>query len=186
MLTDARCTQPKSRGSDVINSINTSDLLGTPQIAGVVVSPIGLFRKAESGGGGGSGVVGSAAIGVLLADKLGGKRAAQQRARDAAVRNSTPDCGNYGYLAVTDAELALTSTTYSNSSGLHLGDLVTRVPRATITHAELAGGWQHPTLYMFSAAPLRITFTDGTAWAFEVNRFRRRRAKHLVRTLQSG
>jgi hypothetical protein len=167
--------------------INTSELLGTPQIAGVVVSPIGLFRKAESGqtafvGG----TVVSGAIGVVIGDKLGGKRAAQQRARDAAVSNSTPDCGNAGYLAVTDAELVLTSTEYSNRSGLQLGDLVTRVPRATITHAELAGGWQHPTLYMFSPAPLRITFTEGTAWAFEVNRFARRRAKHLVRTLQSG
>jgi hypothetical protein len=38
---------------------------------------------------------------------------------------------------------------------------------------------------VLSPAPLRITFTDGTAWAFEVNRFSRRRAKHLVRTLQS-
>ena len=28
--------------------INASDLLGAPQIAGVVVSPVGLFRKIES------------------------------------------------------------------------------------------------------------------------------------------
>jgi len=164
--------------------INTSDLLGTPQIAGVAVSPIGLFRKGERrqtafvGG-----VVVSGAIGRMIGDKLGGKRVAQQRAQDTAVSNSTPDCGNLGYLAVTDTELALTNTEYSNWAGPRLGQLVTRVPRATIAHVELAGGWQHPTLYMFSSAPLRITFTDGTAWAFEVNRFARRRAKRLVRTL---
>jgi hypothetical protein len=121
----------------------------------------------------------------MVGDKLGGKRAAQQRAQDAAVSNSTPDCGNLGYLAVTDTELALTTTEYSNRAGTRLGQLVTRVPRTTIAHAELAGGWQHPTLHMFSPAPLRITFTDGSAWAFEVNRFARRRAKHLVRTLRS-
>jgi hypothetical protein len=38
---------------------------------------------------------------------------------------------------------------------------------------------------MFSPAPLRITVTDGTAWAFEVSRFSRGRARRLVRTLQS-
>jgi hypothetical protein len=38
---------------------------------------------------------------------------------------------------------------------------------------------------MFSLAPLRIAFTDGTAWAFEVSRFSRGPGKHLVRTLQS-
>jgi hypothetical protein len=142
--------------------IDTSDVLGTPQIAGVVVSPIGLFRKAEGGqtafvGG----VVVSGALGRMLGDKLGGKRAAQERAQDAAVSNSSPDCGKLGYLALTDSELAVTTTEYSNLTGPRLSQLVTRVPRTTIANAELAGGWQHPTLYMFSAAPLRITFTDG-------------------------
>jgi hypothetical protein len=167
--------------------INASDLLGAPQIAGIVVSPIGLFRRLEASqtafvGG----VVVPGKLGAMIGDKLGGKSAAQQRQQDTAVSHSTPNCGNWGYLAVTDTELALTTTEAGKwGAGRRLGQLVKRVPRSTVAHVELAGGWQHPTLYMFSSAPLRITFTDGTAWAFEVNRFARHRTKHLARTLQS-
>ena len=166
--------------------INPSDLLGAPQIAGVVVSPVGLFRKIESSqtafvGG----VVVPGKLGPMIGDKLGGESAAEQRQRDSAVSDSTPKCGNWGYLAVTDTELALTTTEAPKLVGRRLGELVARVPRSTVAHVELAGGWRHPTLYMFSSAPLRITFTDGTAWAFEVSRFYRRGAKRLVRALQS-
>jgi hypothetical protein len=48
---------------------------------------------------------------------------------------------------------------------------------------ELEGGWRHPTLYMFSSAPLRIMFADGTTWVFEVARFYRRHAMRVVRAL---
>ena len=167
--------------------INASDLLGAPQIAGVGVCPIGAYRRREAGqtvfvGG----AVVSGTLGPTIGDKLAGERGAQQRRRDAAVSDSTPKCGEWGYLAATDNELALTTTEAAKwGAGRQLGQLVTRVPRSTVAHVELAGGWQHPTLYMFSSAPLRITFTDGTAWAFEVNRFSRSRAKRLMRALQS-
>jgi hypothetical protein len=132
------------------------------------------------------GAVVSGTLGPTIGDKLAGERGAQQRRRDAAVSHSTPKCGEWGYLAATDTELALTTTEAAKwGAGRQLGQLVTRVPRSTVAHVELAGGWLHPTLYMFSPAPLRITFTDGTAWAFEVSRFSRGRARRLVRTLQS-
>ncbi len=166
--------------------INASDLLGAPQIAGVVVSPIGLLRKIESSQTGfAGGVAVSGKLGPMISDKLAGESAAEERQRDSAVSHSTPECGNWGYLAVTDTELALTTTEAAKTVGRRLGQLVTRVPRSTVAHAELAGGWRHPMLYVLSSAPLRFTFTDGTAWAFEVSRFYRRRAKRVVRALQS-
>lgn len=63
---------------------------------------------------------------------------------------------------------------------MRLGELVERVPRSAITTAELAGGL---ALCLLSSAPLRIAFTDGTTWGFEVSRFYRRHAKHVMRAL---
>ncbi|HEY6526442.1 MAG TPA: hypothetical protein VIY10_21840 [Solirubrobacteraceae bacterium] len=164
--------------------INASELVGAPQIAGVVVSPVGLYREIESrttaftGG-----VVVSGKLGPAIGDKLGGKSAAEERSRDATVSDSTPECGKWGFLAVTDAELALTTTAAPKWVGRQLGELVIRVPRSTVAQAELAGGWGHPTYYMFGSAPLCITFTDATAWTFEINRFARRGARRVVHAL---
>ena len=161
--------------------INASELLGAPQIAGVAVNPIGWQRRAMAGS-----VMYGNRLSPWIGDKLAGERGAQQRRRDAAASATTPEFGASGYLAVTGTELALTTTEAAKwGAGRQLGQLVTRVPRSSLVHVELAGGWLHPTLYVLSSNPLRITFTDGTAWAFEVNRFSRRRAQHLVRTLQS-
>jgi len=60
--------------------IDASGLLGAPQLAGVVVSPVGLFRSIESNmtvmSGG---VVVPGSTGPAIADKPGGKSAAEQR-----------------------------------------------------------------------------------------------------------
>jgi hypothetical protein len=48
---------------------------------------------------------------------------------------------------------------------------------------ELGGGWPHVAYYILSAAPLTITFKDGSAWQMEVSRFLRRNGKALVRAL---
>jgi hypothetical protein len=118
--------------------INASELVGAPQIAGVVVSPVGLYREIESrttaftGG-----VVVSGKLGPAIGDKLGGKSAAEERSRDATVSDSTPECGKWGFLAVTDAELALTTTAAPKWVGRQLGELVIRVPRSTVAQAEL-------------------------------------------------
>jgi hypothetical protein len=168
--------------------IDASDLLGAPQIAGVEVSPVGFFRASEAKAA--HATTGGFVPGTIrptISERLGSERAAEERRQDAAASKSTPNYGNWGHLAVTDTELALTTTEPGKGGvGRRLGQLVTRVPRGTVAHVELAGGdWRHPTLYILSSAPLRIAFTDGTAWAFEVKRFARRRAKHLVSTLQN-
>jgi hypothetical protein len=164
--------------------IDASDLLGAPQLAGVVVSPVGLFRSIESNltampGG----VIVPGSTGPAISDKLGGKSASEQRQADAEASATTPDCGKWGFLAVTDRDVALTTTQPPKMVGRRLGEIVERVPRSTVTAARLAGGWRHPTLYMFSSAPFRILFADGTAWVFEVSRFYRRHARHVVRAL---
>jgi hypothetical protein len=167
--------------------IDTSDLLGAPQIAGVEVNPVGYFRAGEAKNAHATtrGFV-PGTIRPTISERLGSKRAAEERRQDAAASKSTPNYGYAGYLAVTETELALTRTEPGKGGvGRRLGQLVTRVPRGTVAHVELAGGWRHATVYILSSAPLRLTFTDGTAWAFEVNRYGRGRAKRLVRTLQS-
>ncbi len=164
--------------------MDASDLLGGPQLAGVVVSPVGLFRGIESNMAVMSGgVVVPGSTGPAIADKLGGDRAAEQRQADAGASAQTPDCGKWGFLAVGEGDVALTTTEPPKMVGRRLGKIVERVPRSTVTAAELRGGWRHPTLYLFSSAPLRIVFADGTTWVFEVARFYRRHAKHVVRAL---
>jgi hypothetical protein len=83
--------------------IDASGLLGAPQLAGVVVSPVGLFRSIESNltampGG----VIVPGSTGPAISDKLGGKSAAEQRQADAEASANTPDCGKWGFLAVTE------------------------------------------------------------------------------------
>jgi hypothetical protein len=164
--------------------IDASDLLGASQLAGVVVSPVGLFRSIESNmtvmSGG---VVVPGSTGPAIADRLGGKGAAEQREENMEASAQTPDCGKWGFLAVSDRDVVLTTKQPPKMVGRQLGDLVERVPRDRITEAELEGGWRHPTLSLLSSAPFRITFADGTTWAFEVSRFYRRHAKRVVRTL---
>jgi hypothetical protein len=164
--------------------IDASDLLGSPQLAGVVVSPVGLFRHIESNmtvmSGG---VVVPGTTGPVISDKLGGSQAAKQREADAGASAQTPDCGKWGFLAVGERDVALTTTQPPKLVGRRLGELVERAPRSTITAVSLEGGWRHPTLYLFSSAPLRIVFADGTTWAFEVARFYRRHAKRVAHAL---
>jgi hypothetical protein len=122
-------------------------------------------------------------LATVTVHSVNGTTAAEQRSRDATVSDSTPKCGRWGFLAVTDADLALATTASPKWVGPQLGELVTRVPRGTVAHADLGGGWRHPTYYMFGSGPLRITFTDATMWTFEVNRFARGGARRLVRAL---
>jgi hypothetical protein len=129
------------------------------------------------------GVVVPGSTGPAISDKLSGVHAAKQREADTGASAQTPDCGKWGFLAVSERDLALTTMRPPKMVGRQLGELVERVPRSTITSSELDGGWRHPTLYMLSSAPLRIMFADGTAWAFEVSRLYRRRAKRVVSAL---
>lgn len=166
--------------------IDASALLGSEQLAGVVVSPVGLFRQAEAGTTASAGpAVVSGRLGIAIADKIGGEQAVETRNQDAEISARSPQFGQWGFLAVTEHDLGLTTTEPPKMAGRRLGTLVVQVPRSTVRSAELAGGWRHPTLYIFSSAPLRITFTDGTAWALEVSRFYRRHAKRVVSTLNS-
>jgi hypothetical protein len=150
----------------------------------VVVSPVGLFRSIESNltviSGG---VVVPGSTGPAISDKLGGAPAAERREADAEASANTPDCGKWGFLAVSERDVALTTTQPPKLVGRRLGEIVERVPRDAIKAAELQGGPRHPTLYLFSSAPLRVAFADGTVWTFEVARFYRRHAKRVVRAL---
>jgi hypothetical protein len=165
--------------------IDASEVLGSRQLAGVRVSPVGLFRRIEANTQGAAGpVLVSGTLVIAIADKIGGERAGGSREADAEVSARTPTFGDWGFLAVTESDLGLFTTQPPKMAGRRLGSIVVRASRSTVVSADLAGGWRHPTMYVLSSAPLRISFSDGTAWAVEVSRFYRRQAKSVVRALK--
>ncbi len=133
-----------------IMGIDASSLLGSRQIAGVQVQHKGQFRR--DAGTASAGVVGAGAlateIGVTIAS-----------GPSKAVPAQTPEFKRrYVYLAVTDDELALVS--YKSGSTSKPGSVITRVPRSAVASAEVGKG---------AAPPLKITFTDGGVWQFEIS-----------------
>jgi hypothetical protein len=167
-----------------ILGLDASEMLGSQQLAGVRVNPWGAMRRqtAHTSGAAG-GVFVSGRTVVAAGDALAGKKGAEMRARWAQLAAATPQFGPVGFLALTATELALMTTKLKQPASTKLEGVVARVPRGDVVSAELAGGWPHMAYYILSAAPLTITFTDGSAWQMEVSRFLRRNGKAFVRAL---
>jgi len=155
-------------------AIDASQLLGSRQVAGVRVNPWGAFRKAEASATTISGgIVVPGRLGVAIGDAAGGKAGAEERRRGAQLASVTPTFGNLGFVAVSESEVVIPV------------EVVARRPRSDVASAMLAGGWPHMTYYMFSAAPLKIAFGDGSAWQMEVSRLFRKSGKRFVRALST-
>jgi hypothetical protein len=164
-------------------AVDASQVLGSSVLAGVKVNPWGAMRRAEAR------QVGPAVSGpfvVALGDAIGGKAGARERQRLGQLASVTPEFGKVGFVAVTETEVALITTNIS--SGLLLttitaGQLVARAPRRDVASVKLGGGWPHIGYYVLTAAPLTITFHNGTAWQMEVSRFFRKNGRKVVRAL---
>jgi len=136
---------------------DTTELLGTKQLAGAVVLPRG---QAWQHGVTGAGLAGEAI--AFAARKSAAKKPSQ-----------TPQVGRSTYLAVTDSEVALL-TPRSKSPG-RLGEVVARVPRTELASARLSAG--------FLRTNVTIGFNDGGTWEFEQSPLLRPALVKIIRAL---
>lgn len=137
--------------------------LGAPEIAGTMVNPRGLAKKtimrttgAELGG----------MVGSLVATGVGGRR---QRTSD------LPSFGRVGYLAASDAEVALVKCK-SGAFKMHVTDqALARAPRSELEAVEFDEGRL--------ISHLKLSFAGGTEWEFEVPKMGKKSARALVDAL---
>jgi hypothetical protein len=135
-----------------------SAALGAPEVAGVLVNPRGLTKTMSAGALGG--IVGAVAATV------------------AASRSKAPDLpafGRVGYVAASDTEIALIKTK-SGALKMKITDqALARVPREELAAIELTDGKLH--------SHLRLQFTNGVVWDFDVPRVGKGNAQQLVAAL---
>jgi hypothetical protein len=96
---------------------------------------------------------------------------AGKEGKQAATGSQTPQFGRLAWLAVTDHELALVEL--KGSAGLHLEQVIERIPRSEVASAELGRG-------VLFAPPLTVGFTNGDIWRLEVPITSKKQAKELV------
>jgi hypothetical protein len=146
-------------------ALDASQLLGSPQLAGVKVSPRGLTKSTA---------LGSAGLGVggLLGGAISATAGAKAGRRQAETGSDTPKFGRVAYLAVTQEELALIKLT--GLATFKLDEVIARVPRSDVASAEIGR----------SLAPsLTITFGSGGSWQLEVARVSKKDAEAVVHAL---
>jgi hypothetical protein len=146
--------------------LDASQLLGSPQLAGVKVMPKGGAWSVAAGMGGTVGVGGL--LGGAISAAAGGS-AEKRQAKKAA---QTPKIGRAAYLAVTTDEVALIGVKGAITS--KLDEPIERVPRGEVTRAELGPGL---------APSLTVTFRGGETWRFEVARVVKKDAQAVVDAL---
>jgi hypothetical protein len=152
-------------------AIDASDLLGSPQLAGVKVNSRGTGKRAgaTAAGAAGGGIVG-AAIGATRQGKAGREKA------EWASASQTPEFGRVGYLAVTANELALIRMK-SGLVTMKLDEVLVRLPRSDVRGVELGKG--------VSTAPLVVTLAHGETWQLEVPAPSKKHAQAVVDALSS-
>jgi hypothetical protein len=141
-----------------------STALGAPQIAGTLVSPRGLTKKMTMRVAGGqvAGLVGSLAAAAATS---GGN----QGVADA------PNFGRIGYLAASETDLALLKTTSLGWRPRPTGDALARVPRSELESLQLEQGKL--------ISHLKLRFSNGVMWEFEIPKANKKGAKQFVATL---
>jgi hypothetical protein len=146
-------------------ALDASQLLGSPQLAGVKVSPKGFAKSAAAGSAG-------LGVGGLLGGVISATAGAKAERRQAQTAAATPSIGRVAYLAVTADELALIKLT--GLATFKLDQVIVRVPRSEVASAELGR----------SLAPsLTITFGDRGSWQLEVARILKKDAEAVVHAL---
>ncbi len=145
-------------------------MLGSPQVAGLIVVPKGFGASAYRAVSIGDPMVAT----PLLKMTERNLRTGRQQLSDVVV--DTPRFTGYGLLALTEQELALVS-----GPGHAVHKVIARVPRTEIVFADRVGhGFPNPT---FS---LVVVFDKGHAWYFEVQWNRWRAVKKILPLLKAG
>jgi hypothetical protein len=135
-------------------ALDASQLLGSPQLAGVKVNPLGMARRVSRG------VAGQLPTRIAYGPST-------------PTTPDTPEFGRLAYIAVTQSELALIKLR-SGIVRVFLDEVVERIPRSEVASAELGGG---------VAPSLTITFSNGEGWTLEVPRPSKGSAKAVVDVL---
>ena len=146
-------------------AMDASQMLGMPQIAGVLVNPRGLASAtaAPTALAAGGPLVGTLAAGVI------------QDAESDPGREETPRFGRAAWLAVTERDLALVKL-----KGLvkaKLDEVIAKISREDVTAIELGDGKL--------TRPMVIAFADGTHWQLEVAPQLVKRAQSVIEALQT-
>lgn len=140
---------------------DASAALGSPQLAGTFVSPKGLTKRVT--GDVAMRQVGRAVTGSAVSSGSGGSF------------GGAPAFGQVGYVAVTADEVAIVE----GKAGMmkpKVGDkVIARMPRSQIASVEL-----DPKML---TAALKIGFTGGDSWEFEVPKKYRETAQQVVAAL---
>jgi hypothetical protein len=155
-------------------ALDASDLIGSPQVAGTLVNPRGMFHKQLTKSS--SGIAAGPAGG--LSGPLAGLflKKGMERERVEAAQSTAPDFGGHGYLALSAEEVVLLATKKGLMSAKPAAVLA-RVPRREIAGVTLGDGM---------APGLTLLFDDGQAWSFDVTPATKKSAKALVEALASA
>lgn len=143
---------------------DASRALGVPELAGTFVNPKGMAKKMTASVAGleAGGVAGSFA--VKLATGL-----PYEGAPD------VPSFGRVGYVAVTEEDVALVKTE-TGMLKMKIGDeVLARAARAEIVSAELDKG--------VLLSQLKIAFSNGVTWKFDVPKKDKKAAEQVVSAL---
>jgi hypothetical protein len=148
-------------------ALDASQLLGSPQLAGVKVSPKGYtMRVASRNAGVGVGGALGAAISATASTVSDDRQIKRKEGADA------PDFGRAAYLAVTDTEVAVIKL--KGFATFKLDEVIERVPRSDVASAEIREG---------IAPSLTIMFGNGQSWQFEFGRVSKKDARAVLRAL---
>jgi hypothetical protein len=134
---------------------DASAVLGAPQVAGTFVNPKGFTRTVTASVAGG-------AVGAAIGGGSGGTDAA-------------PKFGRVAYVAASDREIALLKTKTGAFKMKVTDEVLARVPRSEIASTELDQG----TLL----SKLKIVFTDGGTWEFDIPKQAKKTAQGFVTAL---
>jgi hypothetical protein len=136
-----------------------SAALGAPEVGGTLVNPRGFTKKMSVGAIGG-------VVGAVAATAVASR---QSKASE------VPSFGRVGYVAASETEIALIKTK-SGAIKMHVTDeVLARVPRDELEGIELQDG------KLISV--LKLRYTNGVVWEFDVPRTAKKNAKQLVAAL---
>jgi hypothetical protein len=150
-------------------ALDASDILGSPQLAGVKVNPRGA-GKATAGNFAGM-YAGAIGAGISAAR---GMKAGQEKAELAAT-SETPKFGKLAYLAVTADEVALINVK-AKTVTVYLDEVIARISRSEVASVDMSGGGIY-------SPPLVVTFTSGDTWQLEVPRPSKKHAQKVIDAL---
>jgi hypothetical protein len=135
-----------------------SAALGAAEVAGAMVNPRGFGNKASAGALGG-------VVGAVAASAVASRTSA----------SDVPAFGRVGYLAASESEVALIKTKSGALKMKVTDQLLARAPRDELEVVALKDGKL--------LSHLRLQFTNGTVWEFDVPKIGKKNAKHLVTVL---